>query len=107
MDGFSPWLPCWGPECFRPRSKGGSACSRRHRKILGDISMTARTASDVEPDCGTEAISFWKPATAGKLRLLGNVLNERPVNPPKGTLHSSSKNLRISRTTNAYSAMNT
>ncbi len=41
--------------------------------------MAARTASDVEPDFGTEAISFWKPATvtaatrAGKLRLLGNV----------------------------------
>ena len=31
--------------------------------------MAARTASDVEPDFGTEAISFWKPATAGKLRL--------------------------------------
>ncbi len=36
--------------------------------------MAARTASDVEPDFGVEeAISFWKPATAGKLRLLGNV----------------------------------
>ena len=34
-------------------------------------------------------------------------LSERPVNPPKGTLHSSSKNLRISRTTNASSPMNT